>query len=185
MAQKFWQLNITFLKKKENNKKLKKINPKWDIKKIKEKTGIDKRYISGINETILDIGEKSIKKILKKYPKEKVNFLIVVTQTSPYKIPTSACILQDRLKFNKKLIAFDINLGCSGFIYALKVGSSLIQSGQVNSGIILCADTYTKYVSTKNAQCRPIFSDAAAATLLTKSLVNKIGPFELGTDGSG
>jgi len=50
-----------FPKKRENNKKLKKINPKWDIKKIKEKTGIDKRYISGINETILDIGEKSIK----------------------------------------------------------------------------------------------------------------------------
>ena len=172
-------------KKREDNKKLKKINPKWDIKRIYEKTGINNRYISSENENVIDIAEKSIKKLIKKFPKTKIDFLILVTQTSPYRIPTAACILQERLKLSKNIIAFDMNLGCSGFIYALRVGTSLIESGQANNGIIACADTYTKVVSKKNVQCRPIFSDAAAATLITRSKENKIGPFELGTDGSG
>ena len=49
----------------------------------------------------------------------------------------------------------------------------------------ICADTYTKYISKTNTACRPIFSDAASAILISKSTKNKIGPFELGADGSG
>ena len=172
-------------KKKENNKTLKKFNPKLDIDRIKEKTGIDNRYISGKNETVIDISIKCSNKIFKKFPKKKIDFLILVTQTSPYRIPTTACILQDKMHLKKNTIAFDINLGCSGFIYALRMGSSLIESKQAKNGLIICADTYTKYISKNNTACRPIFSDAGAAILLSKSSKNKIGPFELGADGSG
>ena len=172
-------------KKKENNKDLKKFNPKLDINRIKEKTGINNRFISGEKENVIDISIKCSNKIFKKFSKKKVDFLILVTQTSPYRIPTTACILQDKLGLKKELIAFDINLGCSGFIYALRIGSSLIETKQVKSGLIICADTYTKYISKNNTACRPIFSDAGAAILLSKSSINTIGPFELGTDGSG
>ena len=171
--------------KKENNKDLKKFNPKLDINRIKEKTGINNRFISGEKESIIDISIKCSNKIFKKFSKKKVDFLILVTQTSPYRIPTTACILQDKLGLKKKLIAFDINLGCSGFIYALRMGTSLIETKQANNGLIICADTYTKYISKNNTACRPIFSDAGAAILLSKSSINTIGPFELGTDGSG
>ena len=171
--------------KKENNKDLKKFNPKLDINRIKEKTGINNRFISGEKESIIDISIKCSNKIFKKFSKKKVDFLILVTQTSPYRIPTTACILQDKLGLKKKLIAFDINLGCSGFIYALRMGSSLIETKQAKNGLIICADTYTKYISKNNTACRPIFSDAGAAILLSKSSINTIGPFELGTDGSG
>ncbi|MDC3157204.1 ketoacyl-ACP synthase III, partial [Candidatus Pelagibacter bacterium] len=129
--------------------------------------------------------EKSVKKLIKKFPKIKIDFLILVTQTSPYRIPTAACILQEKLKLSKNIIALDINLGCSGFIYALGVATSFIKSKQAKNGLIVCADTYTKLISKNNAQCRPIFSDAAAATLISASKKNDIGPFELGTDGSG
>ena len=116
----------------------------------------------------------------------KIDFLILVSQTSNFRIPTSACIIQNKLDLRKDIIAFDINLGCSGFIYALRVASSLIESKQViNNGLIVCADTYTKHISKTNTACRPIFSDAAAATLVSKSKKNSIGPFELGSDGSG
>jgi len=171
--------------KKENNKTLKKFNPKLDIKRIYEKTGIDTRYISGEKESVIDISIKCSNKIFKKFPKKKIDFLILVTQTSPYRIPTTACILQDKLNLKKNIIAFDMNLGCSGFIYALRMGSSLIESRQANNGLIICADTYTKYISKNNTACRPIFSDAGAAILLSKSSKNMIGPFELGADGSG
>jgi 3-oxoacyl-[acyl-carrier-protein] synthase III len=172
-------------KKTENSKQLKKNNPKWDIDRIFEKTGINKRYISSEKETTIDIAEKSIKKLIKKFPKTKIDFLILVTQTSPYRIPTAACMLQERLKLSKDIVAFDINLGCSGFIYALKVAVAFIKSKQAKNGLVVCADTYTKLISKNNAQCRPIFSDAAAATLISSSKKNEIGPFHLGTDGSG
>ena len=172
-------------KKKENNKTLKKFNPKLDINRIKEKTGINNRYIADKNETVIDLSIKCSNKIFKKFPKKKIDFLILVTQTSPYRIPTSACILQDRMGLKKNTIAFDINLGCSGFIYALRMASSLIESKQANNGLIICADTYTKYISKTNTACRPIFSDAGAAILISKSSKNMIGPFEFGADGSG
>ena len=169
----------------ENNKIFKRNNPGVNIERIKAKTGINNRYISSEKETVIDISIKAINKILKKFPKNKIDFLILVTQTSNFRIPTSACIIQNKLNLRKNIIAFDINLGCSGFIYALRMASSLIESKQVNNGLIVCADTYTKHISKTNTACRPIFSDAAAATLVSKCKKNSIGPFELGSDGSG
>jgi len=109
----------------------------------------------------------------------------LVTQSPDYVLPTSACILQDRLGLSKKCMAFDINLGCSGFIYALSIVGSLIESGVAKKGLILCSDTYTKYIDKSDRTCRPIFSDGASATLLVGSDIDKVGPFVLGTDGSG
>ena len=71
-------------KKKENNEALKKFNPNVDINGIKEKTGINNRYISGEKESVIDISIKCSNKIFKKFSKKKINFLILVTQTSPY-----------------------------------------------------------------------------------------------------
>ena len=139
-----------FPKNKENNAKFKKNNPKVNIERIKEKTGINNRYISGKNETVIDISIKAANKLLQKFSKNKVEFLILVTQTSNYRIPTSACIIQSKLKLRNDIIAFDMNLGCSGFIYALRMASSLIESKQAKNGIIICADTYTKYISKTN-----------------------------------
>ena len=172
-------------KNKENNKTLKKNNPKLNIDRIKEKTGINNRFISSKNESVIDISIKCSNKIFKKFPKKKIDLIILVTQTSPYRIPTTACILQNKLGLRKNIIAFDINLGCSGFLYALRMTTSLIESKQIKNGLIICADTYTKYISKTNTACRPIFSDAAAAVLVSQSIKNKIGPFELGADGSG
>ena len=62
-------------KKKENNKTLKKFNPKLDINRIKEKTGINNRYISSEKETVIDISIKCSNKIFKKFPKKKIDFL--------------------------------------------------------------------------------------------------------------
>ena len=149
-----------FPKNRENNAEFKKNNPKVNIERIKEKTGINNRYISARNETVIDISIKAANKLLQKFSKNKVEFLILVTQTSNYRIPTSACIIQNKLKLRNDIIAFDMNLGCSGFIYALRMASSLIVSKQAKNGIIICADTYTKYISKTNT-CLLYTSDAA------------------------
>ena len=172
--------------KKENNESLKFDNPDWDMSKISDKTGIFTRSIASTHQTAVDLAFEAGSRLFKDSScKEGVDLVVLVTQSPDYVLPTSACILQDRLGLSKKCMAFDINLGCSGFIYALSIVGSLIESGVAKQGLILCSDTYTKYIDKSDRTCRPIFSDGASATLLVGSDINKVGPFVLGTDGSG
>lgn len=161
-------------------------NSDWDMPKILDKTGIHNRYISTLGETAVDLAFEAGKKLLRNIPKhDDIDLLILVTQSPDYVLPTSACILQDRLGLSKNCMAFDINLGCSGFVYALSIASGLIESGVAHKGLILCADTYTKYIEKNDRTCRPLFSDGAAAILVEGSDIDCIGPFEFGTDGAG
>jgi len=172
--------------KTENGACLKAENPDWRIEDIEEKTGIKIRHISDTHQTATDMAELAAKKLIpSKIDAEEVDFLILVTQSPDYLLPTSACLLQDRLKLKKSCLAFDVNLGCSGFVYGLAIAGSLISSGLVNKGLLICSDTYTKYIDKHDRTCRPLFSDGAAATLLTSSNKDHIGPFEMGSDGSG
>ena len=178
-------IEFTLPKNKENLKDLLYKNPTWNIKKIYSATGINNRYISSEKESILDLSIKSAKKLLKKFPKNKIDFLICVTQTFNYKLPSMACILQHKLNLKSNIQAFDINMGCSGFIYALSIGEKIIEFGDSKNGLIICSDVYTKYISKNNSSCRPIFSDASSSILLCKSPNKSIKKFTFGTDGKG
>ena len=172
--------------KKEDNKDLLLDNPDWDISKISEKTGIYSRSIASPHQTAVDLAFEAGNKLLKDISfREDIDLIILVTQSPDYVLPTSACILQNQLGLSKKCMAFDINLGCSGFVYAISVAGSLIESGVAKKGLILCSETYTKYIHKNDRTCRPIFSDGASATLLVGSNSDNIGPFVFGTDGSG
>ena len=161
-------------------------NPDWDIPKILDKTGVIKRHIAAKGETAADLAfEAGIKLIRDSVDCAQIDLLILVTQSPDYVLPTSACILQNRLGLPTNCMAFDVNLGCSGFVYALSIAGGLIESGVARKGIILCADTYSKYIAKNDRTCRPIFSDGAAAVLVERGEVDSIGPFEFGTDGSG
>jgi 3-oxoacyl-[acyl-carrier-protein] synthase-3 len=178
-------IEFTLPKNKENLQNLLKDNPKWDIKRIYSKTGIKNRYISKKNEDVITLSIKSATKIFKNFDKNKIDFLIFVTQTSSYKFPSLACILQNKLNLKTNIQAFDISMGCSGFIYALNLGEKIITSGQAKNGLIICSDVYSKYINKKNSSCRPIFSDASSAIILSKSNYNSIKKYSFGTDGSG
>lgn len=170
----------------EDGSNLEKDNPDWDIEQIEEKTGIKKRHVSSSGQTALDMSVIAAESLFKSQVNTTdIDFLIFVTQSPDYILPTSACILQEKLKLKKTCIAFDVNLGCSGFVYGLAVGSSMIESGLAKGGLLICSDTYTKYINKNDRTCRPIFSDGASITYLTKASKKSIGPFEFGTDGSG
>tara|TARA_B100001964_G_scaffold224343_1_gene271069 strand:- start:62 stop:1039 length:978 start_codon:yes stop_codon:yes gene_type:complete len=170
----------------EDGNVLKKENPDWSIEDIEKKTGVDVRYISAPEQTATDMAALAAEKILSSgLQKKEIEFLILITQSPDYALPTSACILQDRLGLDKSCMAFDVNLGCSGFIYGLAIAGALIDAGLVHNGLLLCSDTYSKYIDKTDRTCRPLFSDAASAALLSSSDHNDIGPFEMGTDGSG
>jgi len=161
-------------------------NPDWDMPKILDKTGIQNRYLAAPGETAVDLAFEAGKKLLRDLKShEEIDLIILVTQSPDYLLPTSACILQDRLGLPKNCMAFDVNLGCSGFVYALAIAGGLIESGVVRKGLILCSETYSKYIAKNDRTCRPLFSDGAAATLVEGSVDDCLGPFELGTDGAG
>jgi len=179
------QIEYYFPNYSENLNEMKKDNPNWDIEAIVKKTGIKKRFIS--KESILDMSVKAANKLSLKnnYKKENLDFLVLVTQSPDFPLPTTACVIQDKLGLKKECLSFDINQGCSGYIYGLAICSSLIQSGLAKSGILICSEKYSKYISKENRTCRTIFSDAASATIINSTKNNILGPFDFGTDGSG
>ena len=169
----------------ENIESLSADNPDWEVDKILLKTGIKKRWITDKNETSLDLATKAPLKLLKKFDSKKIDTLILVTQTPDYFLPTSACILQDRIGLSKNTKCFDVNQGCSGYIYGLSIASSYIESNMSENVLLVCAETYSKFINSNDRTNRPIFSDGASATLVTKSKENDIRSFIFGTDGSG
>ncbi len=170
--------------KKESLYDLCKKNPSWDYEKLLSKTGIKNRHILSEAETPEFLSEIASKECLKKY-KKKVDGIIFVTQSPSIPLPTRACLLQDKLQLTKNTIAFDINQGCSGFVYATSLACALINSKQAKRILVVCADHYSKYISINDRTSRPIFSDAAAAIVIEESKTNEIGPFIFKTDGSG
>tara|TARA_B100001964_G_C14219984_1_gene594793 strand:+ start:60 stop:1040 length:981 start_codon:yes stop_codon:yes gene_type:complete len=164
---------------------LKKKNPAWDIKKIIEKTGIEKIWYTKKHQTALDLGLEASKKVLKKFNKTSIDTLIYITQSPEYFLPSGACILQYKLGLKNNVKALDINLGCSGFVYGLFVACSLVQNKMSKNILIVCADTYTKYIENSDRANKTIFSDGASATLVSRSKKKCIGNFLMGTDGSG
>ena len=151
-----------------------------------KKTGVITRRIAAGGETASDLAfEAGTKLIRDSAESQQSEFLILVTQSPDYVLPTGACILQHRLGLPTSCMAFDINLGCSGFVYALSIAGGLIESRVAQKGIVLCADTYSKYISKHDRTCRPIFSDGAAAVFVERGETDSVGPFDFGTDGSG
>ena len=157
----------------------------WSAKKIETKTGIKERHIVKDNETAFDLGFEAAKKGLANYDKEKIDFVLFCTQSTEYYLPSSACILQDKLGLRTDIGAFDYNLGCSGFIYGLAMAKSFIQSGIANNILLITSETYTKHIHAKDKSNRTIFGDGAAATIIEESEQNGIFDFSLGTNGSG
>jgi 3-oxoacyl-[acyl-carrier-protein] synthase-3 len=171
--------------KKESGLDLKKDNPDWRIEDIEIKTGIATRWIASEGTTAVDLACNACEKIFDKISRNEIDTLLFVTQSSDYFLPSSSCIIQDRISLKTTTKCFDINLGCSGFVYALSMAVAYIKSGFSENVLIVCADTYSKYIGKNDRTNRPIFSDAGSATVLSKSTDSTIGPFEFGTDGSG
>lgn len=171
-----------FLPKKIN---LKKKYNNYHFKKILDKTGIKNVYESNSNQTALDLAIKSSKKLINKY-RYKIDCIIYITQSPEYNLPSGTCIIQNRLGLKKNIQGYDINQGCSGYIYGLNLANSLILSKQCNNILLICSDTYRKYILDKKNSCYPIFSDGASSTIISKNSKRKTFiDFEFGTDGSG
>jgi len=168
-----------------DNKQLAEEFPEWSTDKIFEKIGIINRHIVSNKETALDLACYAAEKVLKNFDKKQIEFIILCTQSPDYYLPTSACILQDRLGLNKDIGAFDFNLGCSGYIYGLAIAKSLINTKIASNVLFIVSETYSRHIHKSDKSNRSIFGDGAAATLILSSPTDNIHEFVLGTDGAG
>ena len=169
------------------NEELVKEFPEWSVDKVAQKVGVDVRHLAADNETAGDMAEKAARKLFEDYqidPKT-IDFLMLCTQSPDYFLPSTACVLQDRLGIPTSAGAFDYNLGCSGCIYGMAMAKGLIAAGIAKNVLLLTAETYNKYLHQSDKSNRSIFGDGAAACLVSTGGFAEIGEFSLGTDGSG
>ena len=161
--------------------------PEWSVEKVANKVGITERHLSGENETATDLAYMAAQKLFEvnEGSKEQIDFLLLCSQSVDYKLPSSSCILQNRLGLKTSCGAFDFNLGCSGYEYGLAVAKGLIVAGIAKNVLLLTAETYTKYIHPEDKGNMTIFGDAATASLISTDGFAEIGEFVLGTDGSG
>jgi len=167
------------------NQDLERIFPEWSSEKISEKIGIKQRHITRENETSFDLALNVANKVLQGFDRSKIDFLLLCTQSPDYFLPTSACILQNRLGLNRTIGALDYNLGCSGYIYGLAIAKGLISAKVAKHVLLITSETYSKFIYFKDKANRTIFGDGASATIISESEKEKIFEFDLGTDGSG
>ncbi len=169
------------------NDNLCEIFPVLTKEEIFAKTGIRKRHISATGETASDLAFKAAKKLFRenKINPASIDYIILCTETPDYIAPASSCILQHRLGLPETDGAIDITQGCSGFVYSLSVAKGLVESGQAKNVLLLTAETETKVIHPDDTECRMIFGDGAAATLISSSAKKGIGNFIFGTDGKG
>jgi 3-oxoacyl-[acyl-carrier-protein] synthase-3 len=168
-----------------NNNNLSMRFPEWTSEMIEEKIGIVNRHVVEENETALDLAIKAGGKILTFEDKATIDFLVLCTQSPEYYLPTTACILQDKLGLPTHIGAFDFNLGCSGYIYGLGICKGLIESNIAHKILFITSETYTKHIHPSDKSNLTIFGDAATATTVERAAEGQILDFVVGTDGAG
>lgn len=156
--------------------------------RLRKKTGIARRHICSAGEAASDLAFHAAEKLFAcGVERPQIEYLILCTQSPDYYLPTTACILQNRLGLPAAIGAVDYNLGCSGYIYGLGIAKGLIESGQVRNVLLLTAETYSKYIHPDDNAVKPLFGDGATATLIgaADSESERIAGIVYGTDGGG
>jgi 3-oxoacyl-[acyl-carrier-protein] synthase III len=151
-------------------------------------TGVEKRRMTGNSGiTTTDLCKAAAEKLIQETntAKEDIQILVFVSQTPDYFLPASSITLQSRLGLSKNCMAFDINLGCSGFVYGLSAISSLMSVGKMKKGLLLCGDISSAGPPEEDKSVFPLFGDAGTATLLEFDEKSETMHFSNQSDGAG
>lgn len=176
-------------KRVEYNKDFKGIAPE-QLKKYIETVGVERRHCTIHNGTICtsDLCYQSAKKLLEElnWELDEIGLLIFVSHTQDYKLPATACILQNRLGLSKECMAFDVPLGCSGFVYGMGIANSILSSGSIKKALLLVGNTQSFYASPEDKSTALLFGDAGTAIALEYDENSKNEFYShFQTDGSG
>jgi len=153
-----------------------------------ENTGILERRVCSEDECASDLAYRAAVKVFEETGTnpDDIDLVILATQMPDYLLPTTACILQKRLGIPTTAAAFDVNLGCSQFVYGQSIGFAMLESGLAKKALVMTADTPSRIVNPKDRGVVPLFGDAGTATVLEYSdAAGGFLDFGFGTDGGG
>ncbi len=170
------------------NEQLSHIFPEWSVDKIMNKVGISARRVVAEGEFTSDLAVAAAQNLFKENNLDPadIDYLILCTQSPDYFLPTTACLVHERLQLLSTAGAIDINQGCSGFVYGIGLAKGLIAAGDVSNVLLITAETYSRFLHPEDKGNRSIFGDAAAAILISDNPAGgKVGKVVPGTDGKG
>lgn len=160
--------------------------PADQVKEVVDKVGIYERRFADENTCSSDLCFAAAEKLFEdnNIDRSEIDLLIFISQTPDYRMPATSITLQHRLGLPGSCIAFDINLGCSAFMYGLSVAYGMMQGGHIRKALILDGETRSKVYSPKDRRSAFIFGDAGVAALIQCN--EKFGKsyFSLNSDGS-
>jgi 3-oxoacyl-[acyl-carrier-protein] synthase III len=160
--------------------------PAEDVKMVVEKTGVYQRRFAEPGTCSSDLCFAAAEKLFEDFniPRNEIDLLVFVSQTPDYRMPATSIILQDRLQLEHTTIAFDLNLGCSGFIYGLSVVYAMMERSGLRKALLLDGETRSRIYSPKDRKTAFLFGDAGVAALIERNPAFGYSYFSLNSDGS-
>lgn len=163
--------------------------PKEEVRKVVAMAGVVERRVADAGTCSTDLCLEAAETLLEAiaWPRESVDGLIMVTQTPDYFMPSSSCVLHKRLRLSDRCAAFDVGLGCSGYIYGLWLAAMMLKSGGLKRVLLLHGETPTRYAGQTDRAVSLLFGDAGSATAVERDDRPATPPwyFTLHTDGGG
>lgn len=155
--------------------------------KLHASTGVYERRILAPPWCISDLCLCAAERLLERlgWDPSSVDVLIFVTQNADYVLPATACLMQRRLGLPTTAAAFDLPLGCSGFIYGTWLAGRMLHGSSGRRALLLCGDNSTRWLKPEDRSTLPLFGDAGTATALEVAPEAAPMPLVVGTDGRG
>lgn len=156
------------------------------VQKFINLTGVKTRHVAFDEQCTSDLCYAAACRLMEKlgWEPSSIDALILITQTPDYAVPASACVLQHRMGLSEDCIAFDVNLGCSAYVYGIWLTASMISTQDLNRVLLLVGDTSNFGINQNDSATAMIFGDGGTATALERSEGKEIKYF-LKTKGSG
>ena len=169
-----------------NNYEYTRYFPADQVKEVVDKVGILERRFADENTCSSDLCYAAAEKLIadNNIDRSEIDLLVFISQTPDYRMPATSVILQDRLQLPNSTIAFDINLGCSAFMYGMSVVYALMQQKGLRKALILDGETRSKVYSPKDRRTAFLFGDGGVAALIERNERFGKSYFSLNSDGS-
>ncbi|MDR3255876.1 MAG: ketoacyl-ACP synthase III [Synergistaceae bacterium] len=162
--------------------------PGWNYKRVAPVVGIYARHVEEDSVPVSDMAARAAEKLFSggRVSRGSIDFVVQITEIGDYLMPSTACIVQEKLGLPNSAGAFDMNLACSGYVYGLAVAKSLVCGGVASRVLLITAEKNLFRIHKNDPGTRFLHGDAATATVVSReNVIAEIGEFDVGTDGGG
>ena len=153
----------------EENRDYTRLTPE-EIEKYIQTTGVERRHCAIHDGSICtsDLCQKAAEKLIDDlgWDKSEIGLILFVSHTTDYRLPSTACVLQDKMGISKNCLAFDITLGCSGYLLGLGTAGSLLQNGTIKKALLMVGNTQSEYACEEDRSMYLLLGDAGTVTAL-------------------